>query len=151
MTARRKREGGLTFELRSNVDRMNEAVEAGATRALNRIAIDWHAAARQSVPVDTGRLRASIAFTTPTVHALHSERFPGNAAEGKPGGTITYLPDPPERLTTAVGTNVEYAQKVHEHHPTMSKFIEEPAELNQAKWQGWLEEEIQRATEGGEP
>ncbi len=148
MTARRKREGGLTFVLESHVDRANAAVEAGATRALNRIAIDWHAAARQSVPVDTGRLRASITFTTPTVHALHSERYPGNPATGKPGGVINYLPDPPENLTTAVGTNVEYAQEVHEHHKTMSKFIEEPAELNQAKWQTWLEEEIRRATDG---
>lgn len=147
MTAKAKREGGLTFTLDSNVDRMNAAIEAGATRALNRIAIDWHAAAREAAPVDTGRLRASLTFTTPTVHALHSERFPGNPARGEPGGVITYMPDAPEGLAAAVGTNVEYALEVHETHPTKAKFIEDPAVLNAAKWQGWLTDEIQRATE----
>lgn len=132
----------VTFVLETNVAEMNEATTRAATRALNRIAIDWHALARQSTPVDTGRLRASIAFTTPTVHALHTERFPGNAEKGTPGGVISYLPPQPDTLRTEVGTNVEYADEVHETHPTMSGFIRNPAIERNAAWQGILTEEL---------
>lgn len=139
----------VTFVLVSHVDQVDEAVRRAASRALNRIAIDWHALARQATPVDTGRLRASLAFTTPTVHALHTERFPGNTETGAPGGVISYLPPEPDDLRTEVGSNVEYALEVHETHPTMSGFISDPAVERNGVWQGWLEDEL-RAIGGTE-
>lgn len=92
-----KQSDGISFELRTNVPTVNRTIETALKRALDRIAIRWQAAARQQVPVDTGRLRSSIAFSTPNQPAL--------------GTGVNELN---QGLTAIVGTNVEYAVAVHE-------------------------------------
>ena len=54
----------------------------------------------------TGRLRSSIAFVTPTKHAVHSFSYEG--------GSDSYTPPKAEGLEVMVGTNVEYAPALHE-------------------------------------
>ena len=57
--------------------------------------------------VDTGRLRASISFITPTEKGDSGQPKPANAQAGDElsGGS--------EKNTVVVGSNVEYAEKVH--------------------------------------
>ena len=99
---------GITFTLTANVDAVTDEIEARINRALNRIGIRWHAAARQACPVDTGRLRSSIAFTTPTL----AQPVQVAAGNGQPAETFT--PPSAERGTVIVGSNVEYAPAIHE-------------------------------------
>jgi hypothetical protein len=98
---------GITFEFVSNVPATRARVEQGLRRALDRIAIRWQKEAKIAAPVDLGRLRASIAFSTPNIQALHTESYRG--------GVVQYMPPPPpNELTAQVGSNVEYARAVHE-------------------------------------
>lgn len=57
--------------------------------------------------VDTGRLRASISFITPTDKGGSGQPKPKNAQAGDE------LTGTAEQKTVVVGSNVEYAEKVH--------------------------------------
>ena len=57
--------------------------------------------------VDTGRLRASISFITPTDKGGSGQPKPKNAEAGDD------LTGTAEQNTVVVGSNVEYAEKVH--------------------------------------
>lgn len=57
--------------------------------------------------VDTGRLRASISFITPTDKGGSGQPKPENAQAGDE------LTGTAEQNTVVVGSNVEYAEKVH--------------------------------------
>ena len=57
--------------------------------------------------VDTGRLRASISFITPTDKGGSGQPKPKNAQAGDE------LTGTAEQNTVVVGSNVEYAEKVH--------------------------------------
>lgn len=57
--------------------------------------------------VDTGRLRASISFITPTEKGGSGQPKPANAQAGDD------LTGTAEQNTVVVGSNVEYAEKVH--------------------------------------
>jgi len=146
--------GGITFELTSNIKAVDANVEARLRRALDRIAIKWQAEAIKAAPVDTGRLRASIAISTPNVQALHT----ANYSEG----AVQYEPPTEQGLTAMVGTNVEYALAVHEGLPSgfayrrnnqtvvmqverrPDKFIEEPGRALQPTFQRMIQEELTR-------
>jgi hypothetical protein len=163
----RKQSEGISFELESNVPVVNKTVEVALRRALDRIAIRWQAAARQQTPVDTGRLRSSIAFSTPNQPALG-----------------TGVDELNQGLTAIVGTNVEYALAVHEgfsgrvnvqEHTreiktafgraiapkrirvkahtrhmtrTANKFIETPGRQLLSTFQNMVNEEVTKATRG---
>ena len=57
--------------------------------------------------VDTGRLRASISFITPTEKGGSGQPKPANAQAGDE------LSGSSEKNTVVVGSNVEYAERVH--------------------------------------
>jgi hypothetical protein len=149
--------GGITLEFKSNTKAADSKIEAALKRALDRIAIKWQAEARKAAPVDTGRLRASIAFSTPNVQALHTENYKD--------GVVQYQPPATQGLTAQVGSNVEYALQVHEGLPgemasreggrtvrrsspkrKPNKFIEEPGRQFNSVFQRMITEEIQKAT-----
>ena len=93
---------GMTFRLESRTQEVSIASHAALERALKRVAIHWHALARQAAPVDTGRLQASIAFAAPGTN-------PAVMADGE-----VFQPPPVTDLSAIVGSNVEYAAAVHE-------------------------------------
>lgn len=64
--------------------------------------------------VDTGRLRASISFITPTEKGGSGQPKPPNAQAGDE------LTGTSEKNTVVVGSNVEYAEKVHNGDSKMS-------------------------------
>lgn len=64
--------------------------------------------------VDTGRLRASISFITPTEKGGSGQPKPPNAQAGDE------LTGEAEQNTVVVGSNVEYAEKVHNGDSKMS-------------------------------
>lgn len=103
---------GVTFRTESRTGDVDRAVMQALDVASDRIGILWHGAARMAAPVDLGRLRASIAWATHRTRRQHTAAYPGG--RGEPGGTVSYTPPDPGELTTAVGSNVEYALAVHE-------------------------------------
>ena len=138
---------GATFRVESYTRAVDAATTVALERALNRIAIHWHGEARQRAPVDTGRLRSSIAFSTPTTNAFHQETYRGRGK--KPGGMVAYQPPAARGLEAMVGTNVEYGPAVHELHPTAKGFIEDPGNENAERYQDIIREEVTRATATG--
>lgn len=71
--------------------------------ALNRIGIRWQKHSKIAAPLDTGRLKSSITFSTPTTQATVT-----------PMGGEPFTPPEPPPFTVQVGTNVEYGPAVHE-------------------------------------
>lgn len=107
MPAPKRPPAGITFTLKSNRKNATAAVHAALERALNRMALPWHAAATDEVPVDTGRLKSSITFSTPTIQKAV-------AYTDRNGKGASFRPPKPPPLTLQVGTNVEYGPEVHE-------------------------------------
>lgn len=64
--------------------------------------------------VDTGRLRASISFITPTDKGGSGQPKPANAQAGDE------LTGTAEQNTVVVGSNVEYAEKIHNGNSKMA-------------------------------
>jgi len=94
------------FRFESRVPEVVAGMDDGIDRVLSRIALDWSGHAKQAVPVDTGRLRASITWSTPSYQATVT-----------PIGAEPFTPPPPPPYTVQVGTNVEYGPAVHEGIP----------------------------------
>lgn len=107
MPAPKNPPAGITFTLTSNVRTITPIIEAALERALNRMALPWHEAATNEVPVDTGRLKTSLTFSTPTIQKAVAY----TDADGK---GASFRPPKPPPLTLILGTNVEYAAAVHE-------------------------------------
>lgn len=90
--------------------------------------------------VDTGRLRASISFITPTEKGGSGMMKPKNAEAGDE------LDGKAEQDTVVVGSNVEYAEKVHNGDSKMAgrPFITEG--INKTK--GKMEEQVSKIFKG---
>lgn len=102
---------GIVVTIEARTSEANAAVEAALNIALNRIAIKWHAAARNASPVDLGRLRSSITFATPTVQQP-ARLLEGPNRQLEPA--VVFNPPKPDGMAVIVGSNVEYAPAVHE-------------------------------------
>lgn len=81
--------------------------------------------------VDTGRLRASISFITPTDKGGSGQPKPANAQAGDE------LTGTAEQNTVVVGSNVEYAEKVHNGDSKMAArpFLREGIDKTKDKMQ----------------
>lgn len=81
--------------------------------------------------VDTGRLRASISFITPTQKGDSGQPKPANAQSGDE------LTGTAEQNTVVVGSNVEYAEKVHNGDSKMAArpFLREGIDKTKGKMQ----------------
>lgn len=97
------------MRFRSRKGEVFGALDGNRKKALEAVGLEVSGAAKEKTPVDTGRLRASIAWAADGENRQHSETFSGG------GGmlTVAYIVGAP-RGTALVGTNVEYAVKVHE-------------------------------------
>lgn len=94
-----------------------------ANRGLEASAITIHGEARKRTPVDTGRMRASLAWAVGASPKHHSDT--------EQGVTVSYTLQARPK-TAVVGTNVEYAPFVHEnlnayHETGQAKFLESAA------------------------
>lgn len=108
---------GLRYNIRveSNSKIVFDAVEEAKERALYAIGIKAVEGSVDAISgrydidpaVDTGRLRASISFITPTEQGGSGMMKPKNAEAGDE------LSGKAEKNTVVVGSNVEYAEKVH--------------------------------------
>ena len=103
-----------------------DAVDRGAKQGLDDIKDDWVRQARDVAPLDTGNLRRQV------------------------DGEVDDL----SVIVTANATNkrFNYGYYIHEKDAggrqlrtsgTVKKFLDQPAEQSEAKWQRWLIEEIQ--------
>lgn len=103
---------GITFTLTSRVKDLTPQVEQALAIALERMAIKWHERATLATPVDTGRLRASLTWSSP----IQQKRV---AYTTKRGDSHSFTPPKAPPNTLQLGTNVEYGPAVHEgiEHP----------------------------------
>ena len=108
---------GMRFTIRveNNSQLVLEELEKATDRALYAIGVKAVEGSVDAISgkydidpaVDTGRLRASISFITPTDKGDSGQPKPANAQAGDD------LTGTSEKNTVVVGSNVEYAEKVH--------------------------------------
>ena len=108
---------GLKFSIRvqNNSQLVLEEFEKAAERALYAIGVKAVEGSVDAISgrydidpaVDTGRLRASISFITPTDKGGSGQPKPANAQSGDE------LTGTAEENSVVVGSNVEYAEKIH--------------------------------------
>jgi hypothetical protein len=107
----------VTFKIESNTKITQEETLRRLARGLDAVALDWRNASVRAISdmvynqprgtyKRTNRLRSSITWTSPNVHALHTYTHDE--------GTDSYTPPKPDRLEALVGTNVNYAPAVHD-------------------------------------
>jgi len=107
------------FKFESKADATMLTFEKYRKKGMQAIAIEVAGAARKRTPVDTGRLRASIAWA---VSGRKEHR-------GSWKGTVVQYTAQSPRGEARVGTNVEYGPWVHEnldafHKTGEAKFLE---------------------------
>ena len=108
------------MKFNSNLPEVLREFKRKRKAGLQAAAIETAGAAKTMTPVDTGRLRASIAWAADGEARVHKDNWDEN--------TVIYEVTAP--LGEArIGTNVNYAIYVHEdldaHHPTgEAKFLE---------------------------
>lgn len=141
---------GMNFTIRieNNSKIVLDALEEGKERALYAIGIKAVEGSVDAISgrydvdpaVDTGRLRASISFITPTEKGGSGMMKPKNAEAGDE------LDGKAEQDTVVVGSNVEYAEKVHNGDSKMAgrPFITEG--INKTK--GKMEEQVSKIFKG---
>lgn len=106
------------------------ALAVNRKKGLEAAAITIEGAAKRLTPVDTGRLRASIAWAADGETRRHAD------------GEVQYEVTAPEG-TALIGTNLEYAVWVHEnlnarHAVGQAKFLEAAARQNEARARGLI-------------
>lgn len=122
------------MKFHSNKSSVKRRTSDALKRGLTDAAMAWHGAALLLTPVDTGLLRASLAW------AVGERRHRGEAT-GRDGvvSTSSYDVSAPEH-TARLGTNVSYAVAVHEDLTTprrggqSAKFVETPLRQNGAAY-----------------
>lgn len=95
--------------LRDEMKRLNKQIEDEVNDtivAMSRVEIET--VAKRNVPVDSGRLRASIITMTPQTTTFNYTDREGGSYDGRLR-TVQ-----PKKGEVIVGTNVEYAEKIHE-------------------------------------
>ena len=105
----------IRIKVQSNADLAKEELEKATERALYAIGVKAVEGSVDAISgrydidpaVDTGRLRASISFITPTDKGNSGQPKPANA---KTGDELTGTA---EQNTVVVGSNVSYSEFVH--------------------------------------
>lgn len=105
----------ITIRIENNANLAKEELEKATERALYAIGVKAVEGSVDAISgrydidpaVDTGRLRASISFITPTQKGNSGQPKPANAQAGDE------LTGKAEQNTVVVGSNVEYAEYVH--------------------------------------
>lgn len=140
---------GLRYNIRveSNSKIVFDALEEAKERALYAIgikAVEGSVDAitgKYNIPsaVDTGRLRASISFITETESGDSGMSVPSSAPKDKLSGKA-------EKNTVIVGSNVEYAEYVHNGTSRMAArpFLREGIDQTKDK----MEEQVRKIFEG---
>lgn len=124
--------GPVSFRLADvKVDQAKGEFRKHLDRALDRIGLHWQGEARKLTPVQTGRLRSSIAWSSPNQQQPVTIQGDQNTARLTSGGvettSETFTPPKPPDNTVIVGSNVAYAAAVHEGFDT----TDEPYEVKE--------------------
>lgn len=132
---------GMRFTIRveNNSQLVLEELEKATERALYAIGVKAVEGSVDAISgrydidpaVDTGRLRASISFITPTQKGDSGQPKPANAQSGDE------LTGTSEKNTVVVGSNVEYAEYVHDGTSKMAgrPFLREGIDKTKDKMQ----------------
>lgn len=133
----------VNIRLENNSEIILDALEDATERALYAIGIKAVEGSVDAISgrydikpaVDTGRLRASISFITPTQKGGSGQPKPANAQAGDE------LTGTSEKNTVVVGSNVEYAEKVHNGDSKMAArpFLREGIDKTKDKMQEQVE------------
>lgn len=132
---------GMRFTIRveNNSKLVLEELEKATERALYAVGVKAVEGSVDAISgrydikpaVDTGRLRASISFITPTDKGGSGQPKPANAQAGDE------LTGTAEQNTVVVGSNVEYAEKIHNGNSKMAgrPFLREGIDQTKNKMQ----------------
>lgn len=112
-----------------------EAAGKGAKQAMDDIKDDWVRGARDVAPLDSGNLRKQI------------------SGEVEGGGLESEVIVTANAVNQTGNKRFNYGYYIHEGHMakdgkqlrtpgTVEQFLDDTGEKNEAKWQGWLEDEI---------
>ncbi|WP_102271303.1 hypothetical protein [Cytobacillus massiliigabonensis] len=115
------------------IERTPDAAARGATIGMRDVKDDWMRESRDVAPLDTGNLRRQIS----------------GKVEGAGLNTVVEI-----EANAMTSRNFNYAYYIHEggmaadgkslRHPgTVEKFLDEPAEQNEARWKAMVEREIE--------
>lgn len=123
------------------LERSPEAIGGALSKGLTDIKNDWRAESVDAAPIDTGNLRRQI----------YTEIFTG-ANEIGVEATANSTRGPSVMTSQKTGRlkrndkRFNYAYYIHESSGKAvtgeKKFLDKPAQDNQEKWRGWLEDEI---------
>jgi hypothetical protein len=121
-------------KLRRAISQSPEAAGNGAKQALGDIKDDWVRQSRDVAPLDTGNLRRQI----------H-----GEVKESGLGGQVVVSAP---AMSKWKGRPFNYAYYIHEENAggkslqtpgTVKKFFDESGKEQEAKWQRWLEDDVE--------
>ena len=90
------------IELKSNVAEIEKAMEQAKKRALEKVGMFVETGAKKLAPVDTGRLRNSITFSTEKDYGSYSY-------QDNDGNSYTQQMPKADKNEVIIGTAVEYA------------------------------------------
>lgn len=135
----------FTSSLQAHTTAMVEARKAG----LNEIGLLWQLHATRLTPVDSGFLRASLAFAAEG-SKQHQESAVGQ--DGAINGEVAYEASAPAN-TVRLGSNQDYAIPVHEdlnahRRSGQAKFIEIPLQEHGPAWVELLARRLREAAGG---
>lgn len=128
-------------EALAHIRKMGEQVQAAASVAVVSTALDIQAEAKRNTPVDTGRLRNSIAVAQDPAEASRNSDAATEAGEAS--NAIQK-----GMLSAVIGTNVNYAPKIHEGTRFIAPrpFLRNALEANRGKLLDELRTLIAEAT-----
>lgn len=121
------------------MEQLPEKVGQGAQNGLEKIKDDWVKEAQLVAPEDTGNL-----------HDLITGEVRGQGANG-------FIEIAGDAHSMKGGDHFNYAYYIHEQNAggkslktdknpnAIKKFLDQPAEDNMDKWQGWMEDEFKKA------
>lgn len=121
------------------MEQLPEKVGQGAQNGLEKIKDDWVKEAQHVAPEDTGNLHDLITGEVRGQGANGFIEVAGNAHSMKGGDHFNYAYYIHEQ--NAGGKSL----RTDKNPNAIKKFLDQPAEDNLDKWQGWMEDEFKKA------
>lgn len=119
------------------LERTPDAAARGATIGMRDVKDDWVRSARDVAPLDTGNLRRQISGKVEGSGLDASVEIEANAMNSRRFNYAYYIHE---------GGMADDGKSLR-HPGTVEKFLDQPAEQNEARWQAMIEREIREQLE----
>lgn len=116
----------VKIKITDNISKIKQQIEKGTYNGLWAVGATIHRDAVENVPVDTGRLRASLGWDV----------------EGNRGGGLEDSVHTSEKSSVVVGTNVEYAEKIENYKPYLRPALDRTKPKLQRIFEKYIKEAL---------